>query len=106
MLQIWDGAFSNETAGALARVCDGLFRTDPDSMTFARARGPANELEFALDTFLTSIGDDSAVVEYWRRSRWAHVALHRDIDERLSRQGTYHMLLFCPSAGRGGATQR
>ena len=38
-------------------------------------------IEHALDSFLSAIGDDNPIVEYWSRQEYLNLEVHSDLDE-------------------------
>ena len=44
-----------------------------------------NPIEFAINDFLTKIGDTSKMVEYWYRPAWINVDCHQDVNEYLAK---------------------
>lgn len=47
---------------------------------------PRTAVEASIHSILTSLRDDSPIVEYWWRQEWMSLELHRDIDEKLAQQ--------------------
>ena len=90
-VRVLDGVFSNTSTASLRAFANAHYRTSSSEIRgFSRGGPHRNLLEAALDSFLDHVGDSGTVVEYWRRARWEHVGLHRDIDEKLARTGRYH----------------
>ena len=88
-VRVIDGVFSADATAALRAHALRTSRVDTELAAFYERGAPTNPIETGLDSFLTKVGDAGRFVEYWRRSTWAHVALHRDIDEKLARSGVY-----------------
>ena len=88
-IDVFDGVMSPAACASLVKYLDATYQSDSTSTAYFNRAAPANTVERALHSVLQEIGDESPVVEYWRRGRWAHVSLHRDIDEDRSRHGTY-----------------
>ena len=88
-VRVIDGVFSADATAALRAHALRTSRLDTELAAFYERGAPTNSIETGLDSFLAQVGDAGRFVEYWRRSTWAHVALHRDIDEKLARSGVY-----------------
>lgn len=79
----WDNVFGQasidllQAAVATAGMCHKLYD---------RAEPPRTALEFALNSILSELDDDSPLVEYWGRQEWKHIEAHVDVDEGLAAQ--------------------
>ena len=89
-VRVFDGVFSLNSTERLRAACLSMYRTDTSVAAVYERGKPINLIEAALDSFLDGIADSGQYVEYWRRGKWAHVSMHRDIDEARSRYGDYH----------------
>lgn len=63
-------------------LLEGALTCNGGTRCFDR-RNPATPLEFALESFLSTLANDDEpqFVEYWTRQNWAHVKAHADMDE-------------------------
>ena len=85
-VQVYDHAFSKSACEDLHELAqDHCERggVDGSSIFYRHSKKQLllTPLERALDSFLTTIGDDSEIVEYWSRQEYINLEVHSDLDE-------------------------
>ena len=96
--QVWDNIISDEDLG---KITDEYFDYGLDcvrSIFFRRDEvyEASDDIELLIHDILTKLGDNTNVVEYWRRKYWQGVPAHRDCMELLNHQRN---LWYSPATG-------
>ena len=73
-----DGGYS-DLFSSLSDITGGTGGTT--HQLFDRQQSPTTSIETTLSELLSSLSDESRYVEYWWRSSWLNLDMHRDIDE-------------------------
>jgi len=116
-VRVYDGVFSPSACLELVELAeDHSYRatnSDGSSVFYRRTSSssddeddgentPLTPLEQALDSVLSTLGDESPWVEYWSRMEHLNMDVHADIDEELLEDGddlTGEKVLRCPTTG-------
>ena len=91
-IDVFDGVMSPAACASLVKYLDATYQLDSTSTAYFNRAAPANTVERALHSVLQEIGDESPVVEYWRRGRWAHESSMAHYDRHANLQALHHRL--------------
>ncbi len=84
-VQVFDNVFSSFACEELSYLAENhSSRGNDGSSIFTRPplnERPLTPIENAIDSFLSSIGDTTSLVEYWSRDEHINIDTHADIDE-------------------------
>jgi len=83
--EIFDNIFSVDT---LLRIDIEAKAGGLGHSVFSRnsQNNPRTSVEWAIESCLRELGDDSPFVEYWWRDEWMSLEAHKDVDELLARE--------------------